>query len=119
MPKSLVVDDQRAIRNMFKTILESGGYDVTLANDGKEGWSKACLEDFDVIVTDMNMPNVNGIQLTKRLRASKKHKFTPILIVSTISSATRKDQGREAGASGWIVKPVDGDELLAALKKLT
>ena len=118
MPTSLVVDDQRAIRNMFKSILESGGYDVTLAEDGKDGWTKASIKDFDVIVTDLNMPNVDGIQLTKRLRASKRHKYTPILIISTVSNGAKKQLGRDAGASGWIVKPVNGDELLSALRKL-
>lgn len=118
MPKSLVIDDQRAIRNMFRSILESGGFEVTVAVDGKEGWTIACTHDFDVIVTDLHMPHIDGIQLTKRLRASKRHKFTPILIVSTESNVSKKELGKAAGASGWVVKPVNGKELLAALKKL-
>ena len=119
MPKVLIIDDQMVMRSMFNKILQPEGYDVTMAVDGQDGWEKAKDEDFDLILSDYHMPHMNGVELCQKLRASSRHQFTPILIVSTESNTSRKQEGRAAGASGWIVKPIKADVLLPALKRLT
>jgi two-component system chemotaxis response regulator CheY len=118
MPKALIVDDQLVMRRMFGTILEPEGFDITMAVDGSDGWIKAKIADFDLIITDYHMPHMNGVELCLKLRESTRHKFTPILIVSTESNTSKKQEGRDAGASGWIVKPIKAEILLPALKRL-
>jgi len=118
MKRILVVDDQLVMRNMFKSILASQGYDLTLAVDGKEAYSIATGADFDMVITDLYMPHVDGIQLTGKLRSLKAYQGKPILIVSTEGATSKKSEGKAAGATGWIVKPVSGDVLLPVVKKL-
>ena len=118
MTTTLIVDDQLAMRNMFKHILEKAGYECTLAVDGLHAWGIAERKDFDLIITDFYMPKMNGIELCAKLRSSERHKFTPILVVSTESNKTKKSEGKAAGASGWIVKPIKSDVLLPALRRL-
>ncbi|OUS26253.1 hypothetical protein A9Q99_18650 [Gammaproteobacteria bacterium 45_16_T64] len=118
MKRILVADDQLVMRNMFKSILSPEGYDLVLACDGKEAYQLATGSDFDLVITDLYMPHLNGIELTTKLRALKVYSGKPILIVSTEGAAGKKAEGKQAGATGWIVKPVSGDILLPAVRKL-
>ena len=118
MQKILVADDQLVMRNMFKNILESEGYDVDYAENGKVAYTKATGKRFDLVITDLYMPELTGIQLTTKLRKVTSYNGIPILIVSTEGATKIKSQGRAAGASGWIVKPITSDVLLPAVKKL-
>jgi two-component system chemotaxis response regulator CheY len=118
MPKAiLIVDDSNAIRQSITFVLEQAGYRVVQAVDGLDATGKLG-EAFDLVVSDVNMPNMDGIALTKHIRGSDKHKFTPVLMLTTESQASMMQEGKEAGATGWIVKPFDQDKLLAVVKKL-
>ncbi|PCJ47550.1 MAG: response regulator [Moraxellaceae bacterium] len=119
MVRILVADDQLVMRNMFKSILAPAGYDLTLAVDGKDAYTQATANDFDMIITDLYMPHMDGIELTAKLRTLKAYQGKPILIVSTESATKKKDAGKAAGATGWIVKPVSSDVLLPVVQKLT
>jgi two-component system chemotaxis response regulator CheY len=98
--------------------LRKVGYEVTEAVDGKDGLAKVDREKFDLIITDLNMPNMDGIQLITALRKLPGYSFVPILMLSTESQAEKKDAGRKAGATGWIVKPFNADQLVAVVQKL-
>jgi two-component system chemotaxis response regulator CheY len=117
-PSILVVDDQLAIRRMFKAIFIDTPYDVDLAEDGVQAYSAATTKKYDLILTDYHMPNCNGIELIKKLRKLSKYNGIPILVVSTESNTDRKAEGREAGANGWIVKPINKEVLLPAIERL-
>ena len=114
----LVVDDSKAMRYILTVNLESFGFDVIEAEDGVDALSKARIDTFDLIITDINMPNMNGYELIKCLRVEKKHQYVPILTISTESSTTAKKQGKKVGATGWIVKPFDPDKLEITLKRV-
>jgi len=118
MKKILAVDDSASVRQMVNFTLKSAGYDVVEAVDGKDGLDKAAKDKFDMIVTDLNMPNLDGIQLIAALRKLPGYSFVPILMLTTESQAEKKDEGRKAGATGWIVKPFNADQLTSVLKKL-
>ncbi|PCK09669.1 MAG: response regulator [Alteromonadaceae bacterium] len=119
MPKSiLVVDDQLAMRRMFKAIFAEANYDVDMAEDGLIAYSAARKKRYDLVISDYHMPNCNGIELTKKLRALSTYKGVPILIVSTESNKDKKNEGRAAGANGWVVKPISTEVLLPAVNKL-
>ena len=119
MAKSiLIVDDSNAIRQSVGFILEQSGYQVVQAVDGADGVKKLEGGTFDLVVSDINMPNMDGIALTKHIRNSPRHKFTPVLILTTESQAGKMQEGKSAGATGWIVKPFDPEKLLATVKKL-
>lgn len=119
MPKSiLIVDDSSAVRQSISFILEQAGYECMQAVDGADGLAKANTKSFDLVISDVNMPNMDGITLTKNLRQSALQKFTPILILTTESQADKMQEGKAAGATGWIVKPFDQEKLLAVVKKL-
>jgi two-component system, chemotaxis family, chemotaxis protein CheY len=118
MKRILAVDDSASIRQMVNFTLKSAGYDVVDAVDGKDGLAKAGSNKFDMIITDLNMPNVDGIQLITEVRKLPGYSFVPILMLTTESQAEKKDAGRKAGATGWIVKPFNADQLTTVLKKL-
>lgn len=115
----LVVDDSVSMRQMVSFTLTGAGYEVIEAGDGKEavdilnGGSKPHL-----VITDLNMPNMDGISLIKAVRGMAAHKFTPILMLTTESSADKKKEGQNAGATGWIVKPFNPEQMLATIKKV-
>lgn len=115
----LVVDDSVSMRQMVSFTLTGVGYEVIEAGDGKEavdilnGGSKPYL-----VITDLNMPNMDGISLIKAVRGMAAHKFTPILMLTTESSADKKKEGQNAGATGWIVKPFNPEQMLATIKKV-
>jgi two-component system chemotaxis response regulator CheY len=106
------------MRQMVSFTLGKEGYEVTEAVDGKDGLAKVAGEKFDLIITDLNMPNVDGIQMIAAVRKTPGYSFVPILMLSTESQAEKKDAGRKAGATGWIVKPFNADQLVAVVKKL-
>lgn len=114
----LVVDDSNAIRQSVSFILEQAGYTVTQAEDGMDGLSKLNAQQFALVISDVNMPNMDGIALTRKVREHEKHKFTPVIMLTTESQSGKMEEGKAAGATGWIVKPFDSEKLLSVVKKL-
>lgn len=114
----LTVDDSPSIRGMVAFTLKGAGYTVVEAADGAEGLSKAKAQQVALVLTDQNMPNMDGITLIKSLRALSQYKSTPILMLTTEVSDSMKAQGRAAGATGWLVKPFDPQKLLDVVKKV-
>jgi len=114
----LAVDDSASMRQMVSFTLKGAGYTVVEAVDGLDALNKAKSQAFDCVVTDVNMPNKDGISLIKDLRALPNYKFTPMLMLTTESGMDKKQQGKEAGATGWIVKPFNPDQLLKTIKKV-
>jgi two-component system chemotaxis response regulator CheY len=106
------------MRQMVSFTLKSAGYAVTEAVDGQDALDKAGAHHFDLVLTDQNMPQLDGIGLTKKLREHPQFKTTPILILTTESSDQMKQLGRAAGATGWLVKPFDPARLLEVIKKV-
>jgi two-component system, chemotaxis family, chemotaxis protein CheY len=117
MKKILVVDDSTAIRNILKTALIDS-YQVTDAENGQDALQKAKGTGFDLFLLDVNMPIMDGITLVKELRGLPEYAKTPIIMLTTESRDEKKEQGRAAGANGWIVKPCDPDKLLGVLQKM-
>ena len=114
----LAVDDSASIRQMVSFTLKSSGYEVTEAVDGQDGLDKAKAKTFNLILTDQNMPRMDGLTLIKSLRAMPQYKTVPILMLTTESSDAMKQQGRTAGATGWLVKPFDPQKLIEVVKKV-
>jgi two-component system chemotaxis response regulator CheY len=118
MPSILVVDDSASMRQMVSFTLKSAGYSVVEAVDGQDAYEKTTSRDFDLVLTDQNMPRMDGLTLTRTLRDNPKFKATPILILTTESSDQMKQAGRSAGATGWLVKPFDPAKLVEVIKKV-
>ncbi|MDP2811953.1 MAG: response regulator [Rhodocyclaceae bacterium] len=119
MAKSiLAVDDSASIRQMVAFTLKSSGYEVVEAVDGMDGLDKAKARSFNLILTDQNMPRMDGLTLIKTLRTLPQYKTIPILMLTTESSDAMKSQGRAAGATGWLVKPFDPQKLIEVVKKV-
>src|ERR1039458_7189641 len=117
MRKILTVDDSASVRQMVSFTLRKVGYDVVEAVDGKDGLGKVRSDRFDLIVTDLNMPNMDGIQLITAARKLPGYSFTPILMLTTESQAEKKVEARKAGATGWIVKPFNADQCTPKARK--
>lgn len=116
MAKLLIVDDSTMLRDMLNYALTEGGYtDVVEAIDGVDGLKKAKENNFDLIISDVNMPNMDGLTLIKELRKLPLYEKKPILVLTTERSDEMKARGKEAGATGWIVKPFVPDQLLKAV----
>jgi two-component system, chemotaxis family, chemotaxis protein CheY len=120
MPKKiLVVDDSAAIRQSISFILGQEGYETVEATDGLEALNTlGSIDALDLIITDVNMPNMDGISFIKKARVLEKFKFTPILVLTTESQGSKMNEGKEAGATGWIVKPFNSEKLLGIVKKV-
>ncbi|MCX8069058.1 MAG: response regulator [Thermodesulfovibrionales bacterium] len=115
----LIVDDALSMRGLVSMTLKSNGYTVVEANDGKDALAKlASAGKVDLIISDLNMPNMDGIALIKALKNDPKHKFTPVVMLTTEGQDAKKEEGRAAGAKAWIVKPFKPDVLLATIKKI-
>lgn len=114
----LSVDDSASIRQMVAFTLKGAGYEVIEAVDGQDGLNKAKSKPVDLVLTDQNMPKMNGIELIKSLRGLGQYRSTPILMLTTESSDSMKSQGKSAGATGWLVKPFDPQKLLDVVKKV-
>jgi two-component system chemotaxis response regulator CheY len=117
MASILAVDDSASMRQMVSFTLKSAGHNVTEAEDGLVALNKAKTATFDLVITDVNMPNMDGITLIAELRKLPSFKFTPLLMLTTESSTDKKMAGKNAGATGWIVKPFNPDQLLAVINK--
>ena len=114
----LTIDDSKTIRDMLMLTLSAAGYDVLQAVDGQDGLDVLGQERVDVIITDINMPKMDGYEVIRHLRRNPVHKTTPILVLTTESDTEKKNLAREAGATGWMVKPFDPDRLLATVSKV-
>jgi len=114
----LVVDDSVSMRQMVSIILKSGGHEPVEAVDGVDGAAKLDAA-FDVVITDYNMPNMSGIELIRAIRAGTVHRSVPILMLTTESEMEKKMEGRDAGATAWITKPFNKEQLLSTLDKIT
>ena len=118
MKRILTVDDSASVRQMVSFTLRKAGYEVVEAVDGKDGLAKVGSGKLDLIITDLNMPNMDGIEMMAAIRKLPGYSFTPMLMLTTESQVERKDAGRKAGATGWIVKPFNADQLIAVVQKL-
>jgi len=114
----LAVDDSASMRQMVGVTLRSAGYDVVEATDGQEALDYARGHPVDLVLTDVNMPRMDGIRLVSELRSLPTYRLTPLLLLTTESSPERKAQGKQAGATGWMVKPFNPDQLLATLARV-
>jgi two-component system chemotaxis response regulator CheY len=114
----LTVDDSAAMRQMVEVTLTSAGYDVAQARDGREALDIAHHSSFDLVITDVNMPEMDGLTLVRELRGLPSYRHTPLLVLTTEATTERKMEGREAGATGWIVKPFNPEKFLATVAKV-
>ncbi len=114
----LIADDSASMRQLVEFTLKSAGFEVIVAVDGKDALNKSNGSKIDMVITDLNMPEMDGITLIKQLRGSPANRFTPIVMLTTESQAGKKDEGKKAGASGWLVKPFSPDTLLETVNKL-
>ena len=114
----LTIDDSKTIRDMLMLTLAEAGFDVLQAVDGQDGLDVLVNEQVDVVITDINMPRMDGYEVIRQLRSDPSHKTTPILVLTTESEAEKKNLAREAGATGWMVKPFDPDRLVATVRKV-
>ena len=119
MTKILAVDDSASMRQMVVFTLQSAGYDVVEASDGQKALEIAKGASFDLVLSDVNMPVMDGIELVRELRQLDAYKYTPILMLTTETAGDKKMAGKNAGATGWVVKPFNPDKLLATIKKVT
>lgn len=114
----MTVDDSSSMRQMVSFVLRGAGYNVLEAVDGQDALAKLTGTSVNMVITDLNMPLMDGIELIRRLRALPSYKFTPIVLLTTESQPEKKQQGKAAGATGWIVKPFTPEQLLAVVKKV-
>lgn len=115
----LTVDDSRTMRDMLRLTLGAAGFRVVQAVDGEDGLAVLAGETPDVIITDVNMPRLDGFGFIARVRADPRFLGVPILVLTTESSAQKKSQARQAGATGWIVKPFDADKLVDVVRRVS
>lgn len=118
MPTILAVDDSVSMRRMVALTLTNAGFDVIEAADGREALDIAQVRQVDGAIIDINMPRLDGIALVRELRALAQYKYTPLLILTTESRPEKKQEGRAAGATGWIVKPFHPDKLVSILRRV-
>jgi len=114
----LTVDDSRTMREMVAFTLKGAGYDVLEAEDGRDGLSVAQRNRVDLVITDLNMPEMDGLSLIRALRATPTYRTTPILMLTTEADQAKKMEGKNAGATGWIVKPFSPDRLIQVVKQV-
>jgi two-component system chemotaxis response regulator CheY len=113
----LTTDDSASMRQLIGFTLRRAGYDVVEGVDGRDALTKLAGTAVQMIITDLNMPNMDGIELIRQVRALPQYRFVPIIMLTTESDGTKKMAGRAAGASGWIVKPFQTEQLVAVVKK--
>lgn len=114
----LTVDDSASMRALLNHALTAKGFDVKQADDGQAALEWLAVNEVDVVITDINMPRLDGFGLIERLRAGSRHRDRPILVLTTESSDEKKARARAAGATGWIVKPFDPEKLAAAVRRV-
>lgn len=118
MKTIMAVDDSASLRQMVGVVLRGGGYQVVESVDGMDALSKLKGQELHLVLTDINMPKMDGLEFTRKLRAMPQYKFVPIVLLTTESNPEKKQQGKAAGATAWIVKPFNPDQLLAVVKKV-
>lgn len=118
MATILAVDDSASMRQMVAFTLKQAGHDVIEAEDGQKALNAAKGKSFNLVISDVNMPVMDGISLIKELRGLPNYKFTPILMLTTEGGADKKQEGKAAGATGWIVKPFNPDQLLNLVNRV-
>jgi len=114
----MVVDDSASVRQVVNIVLKSGGYDVIEAVDGKDAIVKLTGRKISLVVCDVNMPNMDGISFLRVIRTMDAHKFTPVIMLTTESAESKKEEGKLAGAKAWMVKPFKPEMMLNAVSKL-
>jgi two-component system, chemotaxis family, chemotaxis protein CheY len=114
----LTADDSASVRQMVSFTIKNAGYEVVEAVDGKDALSKLNGSPIHMVITDLNMPNLDGIGLLKGVRANPAYKFIPVILLTTESQESKKLEGKAAGATGWIVKPFKPEQLIAVIKKV-
>lgn len=114
----LAVDDSASMRQMVRYTLEGAGFTVVQAADGVEALDYAKTAGADLVLTDVNMPRMDGLTLVRELRALETYKFTPMLVLTTESGQDTKMRGKQAGATGWIVKPFNPEQLIATIARV-
>lgn len=112
------VDDSTSVRQMIAFTLQGAGFEVVEAVDGKDALEKLAKSQVHMIITDLNMPNLDGIGLIKEVRLQPSYKFIPIVMLTTESQDSKKQEGKSAGATGWIVKPFKPEQLLAVIRRV-
>ena len=119
MPKTImIVDDSASLRQVVNMALKGAGYDTIEACDGKDALSKLNGNKVHLIISDVNMPNMDGISFVKELKKIPEYKFTPVIMLTTESQEGKKSEGQAAGAKAWVVKPFQPEQMLAAVSKL-
>ena len=118
MKTVLTVDDSRTMRDMLMMALKDAGYNVIQAEDGVHGLETLKAQGADVVITDINMPRLDGFGFIEGVRADPRHRATPVLVLTTESDAAKKQRARDAGATGWIVKPFDPAKLVEAVRRV-
>ncbi len=118
MATILAVDDSASMRQMVTFTLKGAGFDVVEAVDGEDALSKAKLNKTDLVLTDVNMPKMDGISLIRELRKLPDYKFTPMLMLTTESAGDKKQEGKSAGATGWLVKPFNPEQLISTINRV-
>ena len=114
----MTADDSASIRQMVSFTLKQNGYEVIEAVDGKDALDKLSTQKVDMLITDLNMPNLDGLGLIRGVRSGTLNKFVPIIMLTTESQDSKKGEGKAAGATGWIVKPFKPEQLIAVIKKV-
>jgi two-component system chemotaxis response regulator CheY len=118
MKTVMTVDDSASMRQMVSLVLRDGGYGVVEAVDGLDALSRLQRQEIHLFLCDINMPNMDGIEFTRRLRAMPEYKWSPIVLLTTETHPEKKQEGKAAGATAWIVKPFNPEQLLAVVKKV-
>jgi two-component system chemotaxis response regulator CheY len=114
----LTVDDSRTMLTMLQQTLSDAGFEVLQAEDGRQGLAVLAAEPVDLVITDINMPVMDGIEFIRQVRSSGLHQSLPILILTTETSQDKRDLGKAAGGTGWIVKPFDPEKLIAVIHRV-
>lgn len=114
-----IVDDSSSMRQLVRMTLKDAGYDILEAFDGQDALSKLDGKRVNLVISDVNMPRMDGITLLKTLKQDRNHRFTPVLMLTTESEQSKKAEGQAAGAKAWMVKPFQPEQLLSAVQKLT
>lgn len=117
--KVLAIDDSRTIRSLVQKVMEDAGFHCALADDGVQGVARFQLDPPDVVITDINMPNMDGYGVISAIRSGAVHRNVPILVLTTESAPHLKAKAREAGATGWIVKPFDDAAIVSVVRRVT
>lgn len=115
----LIVDDAAVIRQLLTFTLKGAGYNVVEAVNGQDALRKAGAAEIEMVITDLNMPEMDGIEFIKQLRGKDEHRFTPIIMLTTVSQEEKRQEGKMAGASGWIFKPFNSRQLMEMVRKFS